>query len=227
MRRLPTESDHPRSRGVYCLLAVSAHGASGSSPLARGLPGPDPPGRRQHGIIPARAGFTTSQFLGRLSHTDHPRSRGVYCAPTARSTRAGGSSPLARGLLGQPPPRGDGRGIIPARAGFTGREPTWGGPGRRPQDHPRSRGVYSLSLLHVSRGTGSSPLARGLRGPGEAPGPPPRIIPARAGFTRIVFPACRRAPDHPRSRGVYDRDKRPGYVARGSSPLARGLQKPP
>ena len=57
--RAPRRSpDHPRSRGVYRSLRTAAFPVSGSSPLARGLPGArSPPGRRA-GIIPARAGFT-------------------------------------------------------------------------------------------------------------------------------------------------------------------------
>ena len=52
---------------------------------------------------------------------------------------------------------------------------------------------------------------------------PPRIIPARAGFTagRSSWPS--RAGDHPRSRGVYRHSAKCGKATRGSSPLARGL----
>ena len=50
-----------------------------------------------------------------------------------------------------------------------------------------------------------------------------RIIPARAGFTRILTlrPLPRR--DHPRSRGVYAYGDRHTSNGQGSSPLARGL----
>ena len=70
-------------------------------------------------------------------------------------------------------------------------------------DHPRSRGVYPTGRPIPGRPPGSSPLARGLP---PRPGPrraPPRIIPARAGFTAAR--AARLA------------------AAAGSSPLARGL----
>ena len=72
-----------------------------------------------------------------------------------------GSSPLARGLQ-SPVAHGHPHDwIIPARAGFTDGltievDPT--------TDHPRSRGVYSASWLKFSVVSGSSPLARGLRG---------------------------------------------------------------
>ena len=76
-------------------------GARGSSPLARGL--------RDREILPVGAS------------KDHPRSRGVYVAVLNDGSGVLGSSPLARGLL---PCCGEvqgGNGIIPARAGFTGR----------------------------------------------------------------------------------------------------------
>ena len=151
-------------------------------------------------IIPARAGFT------RLCRALD----GVH----------GGSSPLARGLLGQPSPRGDGRWIIPARAGFT----LLASPGRATApDHPRSRGVYEHDGRGRVRGEGSSPLARGLLILGLRPVDAERIIPARAGFTDVLRARASRAEDHPRSRGVYPSLSIRVFEERGSSPLARGL----
>ena len=51
-------SDHPRSRGVYCVAVRVSDGAPGSSPLARGLHLQILEELRKWGIIPARAGFT-------------------------------------------------------------------------------------------------------------------------------------------------------------------------
>ena len=50
-----------------------------------------------------------------------------------------------------------------------------------------------------------------------------RIIPARAGFTQAARRPAGRAPDHPRSRGVYWVDEAARTADLGSSPLARGL----
>ena len=50
-----------------------------------------------------------------------------------------------------------------------------------------------------------------------------RIIPARAGFTARSRGEVDTDRDHPRSRGVYRRLRRPVRVGGGSSPLARGL----
>ena len=52
---------------------------------------------------------------------------------------------------------------------------------------------------------------------------PPRIIPARAGFTARAPAAGSAPPDHPRSRGVYVFRSRTHVWPPGSSPLARGL----
>ena len=91
------------------------------------------------------------------------------------------------------------------------------------EDHPRSRGVYLSRPRGWGKSPGSSPLARGLRRPGGWALCPPRIIPARAGFTlhhHGIYSASR---DHPRSRGVYRIREFEVHIALGSSPLARGL----
>jgi len=131
-------------------------------------------------IIPARAGFTDPKMVLIAVLRDHPRSRGVYSAmiPTCRTSM--GSSPLARGLPSSTADDLRSLGIIPARAGFT--LPCWT---RMVSlgDHPRSRGVYTVSCRPARPWSGSSPLARGLlsaHGPGCAG---VGIIPARAGFT--------------------------------------------
>ena len=92
------------------------------------------------------------------------------------------------------------------------------------QDHPRSRGVYSLGRSHISALGGSSPLARGLPGrvfPGQRCR---RIIPARAGFTDSCERSMWGLGDHPRSRGVYWDPSCVEHLGWGSSPLARGLR---
>ena len=70
---------------------------------------------------------------------------------------------------------------------------------------------------------GSSPLARGLRGIRPPPGSESGIIPARAGFTSPPNPYSPGQEDHPRSRGVYLAYGLGDLLAKGSSPLARGL----
>ena len=153
-------------------------------------------------IIPARAGFTRSGRPPMSRRMDHPRSRGVYIS--------------TRGRMRSPP------WIIPARAGFTAAsQPSI--PSR--SDHPRSRGVYDSCPAVDCRTGGSSPLARGLPGYSFRGARERRIIPARAGFTGRRPRYHGGGPDHPRSRGVYDRECLPGARGHGSSPLARGLRR--
>ena len=214
--------DHPRSRGVYDWTTAAVGADQGSSPLARGLRGQGALHRQERRIIPARAGFTARPGAGHRAHRDHPRSRGVYPASQSMHHMTRGSSPLARGLHFRAESGGAESGIIPARAGFTGR------PGRRAQgvrDHPRSRGVYHCRDASRSRAVGSSPLARGLRSTDGPIASLSGIIPARAGFTPA---SSRRRParrDHPRSRGVYSGSCSCRAGTQGSSPLARGLRR--
>ena len=115
-------TDHPRSRGVYRAHTGILPALYGSSPLARGLHLHGDIALRLHRIIPARAGFTGARVRGAPEAWDHPRSRGVYTSPLLALCREGGSSPLARGLRRRCVRCLRNWGIIPARAGFTGRD---------------------------------------------------------------------------------------------------------
>ena len=194
----------------------------GSSPLARGLHGGRAYNSLLGGIIPARAGFTSSAASPVNSTRDHPRSRGVYRSQPTTGPQPLGSSPLARGLPHRPHGTHPHEGIIPARAGFT-----YGG--KRAtislEDHPRSRGVYRTRERDASRGLGSSPLARGLLAAGVLCEQAPGIIPARAGFTVRWRRLRAFVWDHPRSRGVYSPSPSTCPGGSGSSPLARGLRQ--
>ena len=111
-----------------------------------------------------------------------------------------GSSPLARGLPDNKSFTSTSDGIIPARAGFTGTQPS--SIPHQP-DHPRSRGVYEHRESCPEDRRGSSPLARGLQINELTESNSVRIIPARAGFTAVTTPSH--------------------VTTIGSSPLARGL----
>ena len=131
--------DHPRSRGVYVTGYWWPVVRAGSSPLARGLPSHSGLQYKLGGIIPARAGFTPWTGGGACGRPDHPRSRGVYSPFAVGIPSVMGSSPLARGLLTFKGHDDRVKGIIPARAGFTGSGRLFSSAGA---DHPRSRGVY-------------------------------------------------------------------------------------
>ena len=214
--------DHPRSRGVYGCEIWAVKMKDGSSPLARGLR----PWRCAHdtrpGIIPARAGFTHSAAYYRRNPWDHPRSRGVYSGWCWYLMMKYGSSPLARGL----PPTAKAASrtirIIPARAGFTFSGIMSLG---ESTDHPRSRGVYALTVASDALHEGSSPLARGLLPGINLNIIVIRIIPARAGFTVMTGRSVTSPTDHPRSRGVYQETDPDEGRLWGSSPLARGLRQ--
>ena len=216
--------DHPRSRGVYFCLRTAVGHRTGSSPLARGL---------QVGvrvihfgawIIPARAGFTAARSSPPPPRWDHPRSRGVYRSSQISPVRMSGSSPLARGLRVVSAIFLRMARIIPARAGFTRMTTS---PSSVTWDHPRSRGVYPAVTGRGVGDRGSSPLARGLPQGCPRAREHPRIIPARAGFTRDEGPEYGSVGDHPRSRGVYSPGPDAGAQEPGSSPLARGLPPHP
>ena len=185
--------DHPRSRGVYALILPGSWSPHGSSPLARGLPAEIVADLSRRGIIPARAGFTSSTRSSTPRAWDHPRSRGVYASRRVSPRGVTGSSPLARGLPSVRrstiiPIR-----IIPARAGFT--RPRRGASESSP-DHPRSRGVYHIGCPSTAPYSGSSPLARGLLPRPLTDVRTGGIIPARAGFTaeaRRVGKGCQAA----------------------------------
>ena len=172
--------DHPRSRGVYPFRIAFRTSGLGSSPLARGLPHAHEEIIITRRIIPARAGFTIIRVSSGSPFGDHPRSRGVYPASSSKLPHVVGSSPLARGLPRIMLSEVIAEGIIPARAGFTGRD---GELCLGARDHPRSRGVYwKFSPTQPPTG-GSSPLARGLRMTAGLLAGVGGIIPARAGFT--------------------------------------------
>ena len=195
--------DHPRSRGVDFVKPTSRGGSGGSSPLARGRP--------------------NNLVQGTARDRDHPRSRGVDGPAVGYRGDPGGSSPLARGRLRDGAADHGERGIIPARAGSTGRPRRTGSPAG---DHPRSRGVDAIVGAAVEAPDGSSPLARGRLRLGNSHDAPGGIIPARAGSTISSKRLRRASRDHPRSRGVDHNRDRIFFGATGSSPLARGRRKP-
>ena len=158
------------------MYIISGTNHAGSSPLARGLQMRRNNLALEVGIIPARAGFTLTEFNNSKSIGDHPRSRGVYNDFKSKVITAHGSSPLARGLQAQ----------MAAQTAYNS-----------------SRGVYAALGDALRVGVGSSPLARGLLFVADVGGDVCGIIPARAGFTAVTQGVSGYVKDHPRSRGVY------------------------
>ena len=217
----PALPDHPRTRGVCAPGAMRVVTTSGSSPHTRGLHGGRGPAGAGGRIIPAHAGFTPRWWGTRAGVSDHPRTRGVYYKYETEGTYTYGSSPHTRGLRDRFWWDAGETGIIPAHAGFTRTGPP---PGRRPGDHPRTRGVYVPREETGGWEAGSSPHTRGLLHGTLIRSPLSRIIPAHAGFTHGRQAARPEFVDHPRTRGVYFSCLEGSVGEGGSSPHTRGLQ---
>ena len=112
---------HPRSRGEHLASSSASTSAPGSSPLARGTHPSYELEFTIRGLIPARAGNTARYILAPLPIRAHPRSRGEHNRGTGSWWSIAGSSPLARGTLSTRVAPGVSLGLIPARAGNTGR----------------------------------------------------------------------------------------------------------
>ena len=132
----------------------------------------------------------------------HPRSRGEHVSPTLPTMVSSGSSPLARGPLGDGHYQDRRRGLIPARAGTTRIPPS---DATLSGAHPRSRGEHFFVAPVEAVDAGSSPLARGT--PREADPVPGSqgLIPARAGNTSRPLYCVIVGWAHPRSRGEHAR----------------------
>ena len=191
----------------------------GSSPHARGTHAQACADEPRAGIIPACAGNTRRACRGCASPGDHPRMRGEHCGTASARPLSRGSSPHARGTLGEWAESFRAVGIIPACAGNT--RVGYGHHYQR-RDHPRMRGEHRASCSVMARVWGSSPHARGtliasLRGL-ERFG----IIPACAGNTSALIAPDLMRRDHPRMRGEHCPRPRCSYAFLGSSPHARG-----
>ena len=167
-------------RGEHSLESCGIKPIPGSSPHARGAPSRGRWSRLRHGIIPACAGSTLLLLLA--MRTNHPRMRGEHSRSRRTAITAGGSSPHARGALGNRSRAVHGTGIIPACAGSThapymsemwrsGIIPACAGSTRQrswtwhlTRDHPRMRGEHSATILSNSVSFGIIPACAGSTG---------------------------------------------------------------
>ena len=152
--------DHPRMRGEHSGNAYGEIVHLGSSPHARGTPNKEGTNGRRPGIIPACAGNTQVLSEYETSSGDHPRMRGEHDDRVVLRRVDQGSSPHARGTLGDLRAREAGQGIIPACAGNTPpiSKTCWCN-----GDHPRMRGEHFKALSTAVAKLGSSPHARGTQ----------------------------------------------------------------
>ncbi len=149
---------HPRSRGADRRRWILLQDDDGSSPLARGGRGSGGHRELRRGLIPARAGRTSSRGSSAQRTSAHPRSRGADHRRWLPCGSTSGSSPLARGGPRLRARRAVQLRLIPARAGRTRRARRRA---RTIRAHPRSRGADRACRSAASCSRGSSPLARG------------------------------------------------------------------
>ena len=112
---------HPRAGGAVPRSTGAAPRASGSSPRGRGGPPAERRVRQIPGLIPARAGRSNTNTSSKWSERAHPRAGGAVMSTSSFASSPGGSSPRGRGGHGPPIYGGRCKGLIPARAGRSGR----------------------------------------------------------------------------------------------------------
>ena len=111
--------DHPRMRGEHIQTYQACKVEGGSSPHAQGAQVQGRIPVQGQGIIPACAGSTRRCRTSPARWWDHPRMRGEHIASRKLPVYAPGSSPHARGALGEGVFVQCHIGIIPACAGST------------------------------------------------------------------------------------------------------------
>ncbi len=89
--------DHPRACGEQFSIRVNAPAQSGSSPRVRGAAQPAWISPWRLGIIPARAGSSTTVARTSTLSRDHPRACGEQSASSLPRPASQGSSPRVRG----------------------------------------------------------------------------------------------------------------------------------
>ena len=210
---------HPRACGENVVMRLGPGKLAGSSPRVRGKPhGPVLSGQ-ERGLIPARAGKTASARTPSCARTAHPRACGENWDLTTEDIPALGSSPRVRGKPHELVFIDLSLGLIPARAGKTGRirhvlGVAWA--------HPRACGENLRGGGRPSPFPGSSPRVRGKPKWEGARSPPSRLIPARAGKTGLLTNDRSARGAHPRACGENRQSGKTHALGPGSSPRVRG-----
>ena len=130
-----------------------------------------------------------------------------------------GSSPRVRGKLDEFLAQEGHLRIIPARAGQTS---TPMSPKNSRPDHPRACGANQNQLRTMGVDIGSSPRVRGKPTDVKRAPHTVRIIPARAGQTRLTALTPYPTSDHPRACGANISTPMAWIPVIGSSPRVRG-----
>ena len=192
------EGAHPRVCGENRRNEMFRWCTPGSSPRVRGKHGSAGKSMTNFGLIPACAGKTCHQHLGRSRARAHPRVCGENLGIESRLRIFCGSSPRVRGKLSETPYRSIGSRLIPACAGKTAtksRSPA------RCQAHPRVCGENSNLRCLIFVESGSSPRVRGKLHRPTRKGQTPGLIPACAGKTPAPGSVLSATRAHPRVCG--------------------------
>ena len=195
--------------------------AQGSSPRGRGKPFQAHPRTPIQRLIPAWAGKTALSALTCAVGSAHPRVGGENPVASGLRRTTFGSSPRGRGKRRRHRRRGGARGLIPAWAGKTSKQPR---EHNQPLAHPRVGGENRPSATAARKPSGSSPRGRGKPGCPPDVWYRPGLIPAWAGKTRHERAAQESGGAHPRVGGENGGDVVGFGAVGGSSPRGRGKQ---
>ena len=190
--------DHPRACGEQPPTAPRKGQRMGSSPRVRGAASDVRPARDTDGIIPARAGSRCIKNVNVNDCRDHPRACGEQWLRWFLLAQRMGSSPRVRGAGQSTGTQKTPNGIIPARAGSSGRKNI------RPfffRDHPRACGEQFCAVVFADCWSGSSPRVRGAADLARLVVGIQGIIPARAGSSHDIERHGILCRDHPRACG--------------------------
>ena len=198
--------------------------ATGSSPRVRGKHDRINVAVATVGLIPARAGKTSSYRVRGRRTPAHPRACGENGSAQKDGSVLAGSSPRVRGKHLQVDAHQRVRRLIPARAGKTYAAPSGVFIATA---HPRACGENPAWPSTPHPRGGSSPRVRGKRDLDETVGEDTGLIPARAGKTCGAGGGRGVAWAHPRACGENRVHIDPSGDPWGSSPRVRGKRPPP
>ena len=150
--------DHPRACGEQRKVSLATECGMGSSPRVRGAGQLADHPAGPVGIIPARAGSSTSRASRMTCAWNHPRACGEQLGYFIETPHKTGSSPRVRGAGTGARSLRVHQGIIPARAGSSARVMTYD---ELDRDHPRACGEQFHLHARQVPGSGSSPRVRG------------------------------------------------------------------
>ena len=190
---------HPRACGENSAGSTATGSRQGSSPRVRGKLIVITSSPLCVGLIPARAGKTSSASCSAVLAAAHPRACGENWMSPGCWRIVMGSSPRVRGK----------------------RRPSAASTPRR-RAHPRACGENLVRVCKKQLAAGSSPRVRGKRGHAVITGVEQGLIPARAGKTKHRRDPHAEVTAHPRACGENDPARSSMGVPMGSSPRVRG-----